>query len=76
MKIKIFKTSNFLLFSEKSADGILLDNTRFLRYAHLDKLEEKYFNPPSLSDRNDDQYWIFWPREAASKGVSKFERWK
>jgi len=58
---------------EKSADGILLDNTRFLRYAHLDKLEEKYFNPPSLSDRNSDQYWIFWPREAASKGADGAE---
>ena len=23
----------------------------------------------SLVDRNPDQYWIFWPREAASKNV-------
>ena len=52
---------------EKVADGILLDNTRFLRHAHLKKLDKKYYSPPEMTDRNPDQYWIFWPREAASK---------
>ena len=23
-----------------------------------------------MSDRNLDQYWVFWPREAASKGIN------
>ena len=47
------------------ADGILFDNTRYKRAASEHDL-------PNFESRNlDSQYWIFWPREAASKGVGK-----
>lgn len=52
---------------EKTADGILLDNTRFVRHSRLDKLQKPYYRTPDMDNRNPDQYWIFWPREAASK---------
>jgi len=44
---------------EKESTGILVDNTRFVQG----------LEGPNLDDRNLDQYWIFWPREAASKNV-------
>lgn len=52
---------------EKEADGILLDNTRYVRNARLNKLKKPYYRPPDMKNRNPEQYWIFWPREAASK---------
>jgi len=57
---------------EKEADGILLDNTRYIRNARLNKLKKPYYRPPEMKNRNPDQYWIFWPREAASKTVRFF----
>ena len=64
---------------EKSVDAILIDNTRWLTrkqgdVSHL--IELGHWNPyketaPDTLDRNQDQYWVFWPREAASKGVER-----
>lgn len=47
---------------EKQAEGILIDNTRYIQHHGEDH--------PDLENRNQDQYWIFWAREAASKGVN------
>merc|ERR1712050_160906 len=44
---------------EHETTGILVDNTRYVQG----------LEGPSLDNRNLDQYWIFWPREAASKNV-------
>ena len=50
---------------EFNADAILFDNTRY-------KKARLQHDLPNFENRNtDSQYWIFWPREAASKGISK-----
>lgn len=46
---------------EFEADGIIIDNTRYLQHHGQQHPDQK--------NRNQDQYWIFWAREAASKGV-------
>ena len=52
---------------EKQAAGLLIDNTRFV--------ENHGHGAPDLTDRATDQYWIFWPREAASKNVANFGKY-
>ena len=50
---------------ESTASSILFDNTRFRTGRLRGDL-------PNFESRNlDSQYWIFWPREAASKGIDK-----
>lgn len=49
---------------EKEANSILIDNTRYVQHSH--KGDD---SGPDMMNRNPDQYWVFWPREAASKGV-------
>jgi len=64
---------------EKTADGLLIDNTRFLsQKSGLERLEKlgrdiNWYKetPPQNADRPENQYWIFWPREAASKGIDR-----
>jgi len=46
---------------EHQAHGIIIDNTRYLQH--------KGQQHPNMVNRNLDQYWIYWAREAASKGV-------
>ena len=50
------------------AAGIIFDNTRYkdaVFYGFGGGL-------PDFENRNlDSQYWVFWPREAASKGIEK-----
>ena len=46
---------------ESTADGVIFDNTRFL--------QKHASEHPNLEVRNPDQFWIFWAREAASKGI-------
>ena len=46
---------------------------------YLKKLLSKFYNLdlPDYQNRNrDSQYWIFWPREAASKGIEKGTRYE
>ncbi|CAG5078121.1 Oidioi.mRNA.OKI2018_I69.PAR.g8906.t1.cds [Oikopleura dioica] len=54
--------------TEKTAHSIIFDNTRY--FAHMDDV-------PDLYNRNQDQYWVFFAREAASKnagaGAAKME---
>ena len=52
---------------EKEAAGLLIDNTRFV--------EKHGHGAPDLSDRETNQYWIFWPREAASKNIANFGKY-
>lgn len=47
---------------EKQASGMLLDNTRYV--------EKRGLGAPDLINRTPNQYWIFWPREAASKNIA------
>ena len=60
---------------EKTADALLIDNTRFLTHKDGSKAGKfKDFNwyketLPENFDRPENQYWVFWPREAASKGM-------
>ena len=64
---------------EKTADALLIDNTRFLtqkdpamtqHQADIGKDVNWYKETaPQNFDRPENQYWIFWPREAASKGT-------
>ena len=60
---------------EKTADALLIDNTRFLTHKDAHKAGKfKDFNwyketLPENFDRPENQYWVFWPREAASKGM-------
>jgi len=50
---------------EYEADGIMFDNTRYKNAIRAKDL-------PDFNNRNlDSQYWVFWPREAASKGIEK-----
>ena len=43
----------------------MFDNTRY-------KSAIKAKDLPDFTNRNtDSQYWVFWPREAASKGIEK-----
>lgn len=58
---------------EKSADALLIDNTRFLTVARGHKANDTIYKNgiPDTQNRNQDQYWVFWPREAASKGIEK-----
>ena len=58
---------------EKSADALLIDNTRFLTVARGHKANDTIYKNgiPDTKNRNQDQYWVFWPREAASKGIEK-----
>ena len=53
---------------EHQVNGIIFDNTRF-----KDALLHDFGGGlPDFENRNvDSQYWIFWPREAASKGIEK-----
>lgn len=46
---------------EHDAHAIILDNTRYLQHKGLQH--------PDQATRNENQYWVFWAREAASKGV-------
>ena len=50
------------------ATGIIFDNTRY-----KDALKHDFGGGiPDFANRNiDTQYWVWWPREAASKGRSK-----
>ena len=52
---------------EKQAAGLLIDNTRFV--------EKHGDGAPDLTDRANNQYWIFWPREAASKNIANFGKY-
>ena len=52
---------------EKEANGMLLDNTRYV--------EQRGQNAPDLENRTKNQYWIFWPREAASKNIANFGKY-
>lgn len=54
---------------EKSAEALLVDNTRYIQHSHKDNPDT-----PELQNRNPDQYWVFWPREAASKGIQSGTR--
>ena len=58
---------------EYSSAGIIFDNTRF-----KDAVRRNFGGGvPDFVDRNvDTQYWVFWPREAASKGSSKGMEYK
>ena len=50
-------------------------NQNFQFFLDIESSYEK--RRPSFKDRNLDQYWIFWPREAASKSVERgFRRMK
>ena len=37
---------------------------RYIQHSHKDDQDT-----PDMFERNPDQYWVFWPREAASKGI-------
>jgi len=54
---------------EKTANALLIDNTRYIQHFH-----KKNQDHPELENRNEDQYWVFWPREAASKGIGSGTR--
>ena len=57
---------------EKNVDAILVDNIRYITHEIGDMSKPTYKNtPPSVENRNEDQYWIFWAREAASKSVER-----
>ena len=55
---------------------------KYFRLKYLNELEFSATNTdngyersqPDLIDRNTDQYWIVWFREAASKGLNKIEK--
>lgn len=50
---------------EKTAEALLIDNTRYIQHSH----NMPNGDGPQLENRNENQYWVFWPREAASKGI-------
>ena len=59
---------------EKTADALLIDNTRFLTHknpshAKRDNYDLYKDTIPKNFNRPENQYWVFWPREAASKGM-------
>ena len=57
---------------EKNVNAILVDNIRYITHEFGDMSKPTYKNtPPSVENRNNDQYWIFWAREAASKSVER-----
>ena len=75
LKLKLSRIKN--LFSscwlthnrtfEKTAAGIIFDNTK-----HLSATKGYYNGLPDYKERNlNHQYWVWWPREAASKGFKK-----
>lgn len=52
---------------EYTADAIIFDHTRYRK-----NLEVETGVMPDFVNRNtDSQYWVFWPRESASKGIEK-----
>ena len=54
---------------EFTADSILIDNPYYILNNEADN---SYIGTrPNLERRNLDQYWIFFPREAASKSVER-----
>merc|ERR1712021_148122 len=60
---------------EKTADALLVDETRWLFSRSPTNTDNGYErSQPDLIDRNADQYWIVWFREAASKGLNKIEK--
>ena len=48
---------------EKSADGIVIDNGVFLSTHPTGS----FYNPPELSNRTQNQYWIFYMRESPAR---------
>ena len=46
-----------------------LNKFRYIQHSHKDNPDT-----PELKNRNPDQYWVFWPREAASKGIQSGTR--
>jgi len=55
---------------EQTVDSIVMDNTRFI--TSPEENDGTYHRSrPDIQSRNLDQYWIFWPREAASKSVER-----
>ena len=57
---------------EKNVNAILVDNIRYITHEFGDMSKPTYKNtPPNVDNRNKDQYWIFWAREAASKSVER-----
>lgn len=51
---------------EKTADALLV-TLKYVKHSQ----EEEMSDIPDMENRNPNQYWIFWPREAASKGSER-----